>query len=283
MFQRVINDKLKIIKLPLPFLTLGQRWFLKSLLLCCGHLVRTEHFNPEAITNDPLIFAFNHNSSYETILVPSYLIALRRGRKISFLIDWMFGYLPVLAWIFRQTEPIYVYNKKSDLKFLNRFRVKPNSATVYEQCLHKLNNNQSIGIFPEGTRNRNPESLIKGRKGIGYIALHSQVPVLPIGIDFPSRLKKGRIPKFGPLILRTGSMMHFDQEIAIYQQVNRSLFIHPLLKRKITDYLCAKVTYAVMKELANLAHKQYPFPKPVPPVAMNGFFLDPTLTEKILI
>lgn len=283
MFQQIIGTKLQIINMSLPFLSPGPRWFLKSFLVCCSQFIQTEQFDTQIVTSDPLIFAFNHSCSYESLLVPAYLIYLRQGRKISFIIDWMFGCLPVLAWIFKQIDPIYVYNKRSSLVVLNRYRPKHKQLTVYDQCINRLKDGQSIGIFPEGTRNRNPESLLKGRKGIGYIALHSQTPVLPIGIDFLSRIKKGRIPKFGPLILKTGAQMTFPDERAIYQQVNDSPYIHPLVKRKISEFLYDKITYTIMKELAILSGKQYPFQAPIPTVAMERFLFNPVLAEKILI
>jgi 1-acyl-sn-glycerol-3-phosphate acyltransferase len=279
MIHQMISDKFKILSEPQPFLTLGQRWFLKSFLLCFSHLVQTENFDKHVITSDPLIFAFNHNCSYETLLVPTYLTALRQGRKIGFIIDWMFGRLPGLSWVFQQTDPIYVYNKKSSLEFLNRLRPLNKSTTIYTECLKRLENGHSIGIFPEGSRNRNSESLLKGRKGIGYIALHSQTPVLPIGIDFPSRIKKGRIPKFGPLILRTGSKMYFTEERAIYQQINTSPHLNHLTKKIITNYLTAKVTYSIMKKLANLSGKQYPFQEPTSPAVMKRFLFDQALRD----
>jgi 1-acyl-sn-glycerol-3-phosphate acyltransferase len=282
MVQRIITDKMKLISEPLPFLTLGQRWFLKSFLFCFGQLVQTENFDPQVITDDPLIFAFNHNCSYETLLVPIYLTSLRQGRKIGFIIDWMFGCLPGLAWVFQQTEPIYVYNKKSTLEFLNRLRPKNRPEKVYQECLKRLGDGRSIGIFPEGSRNHNPETLLKGRKGIGYIALHSQKPVLPIGIDFPSRLKKGRIPKLGSIILRMVSQMHFNEERVIFQQINKSSHIQQPLKQKMIDYLTAKITYIIMQELANLSGKQYPFQEPLPPVAMKRFLFDPAFMDKLL-
>jgi 1-acyl-sn-glycerol-3-phosphate acyltransferase len=283
MSQNMFADKLKIISAPMPYLTSFPRRVLKSFLFCFDHLITAEDFDKLTVTDDPLIFTFNHNCSYETLLVPAYLISLRQGRKISFIIDWMFGYLPVLAWLFKQIDPIYVYNKRSNMVFLNKYRAHHQPATVYEQCIARLKKNQSIGIFPEGTRNRNPESLLKGKKGIGYIALHSQAPVLPIGIDFPSRIQKGRIPKFGRLILKVGRKMYFNEECAIYRQINNSPYIHPAIKRKINDYLCDKITYAIMKELALLSGKQYPFQEPLPPVAMKRFLYDPVVVETIQI
>ena len=283
MCQKKSKKTLKIISTSMPSLTWSQRWFLKSFLLCWGPLIRTEGLDTELITDDPLIFAFNHNCSYETLLVPAYLIALRKGRKISFVIDWMFGHVPLIAWIFKQIDPIYVFNKKSNFSFLNHYRssaqkdVRHQSFKVYQECIQRLNEGRSIGIFPEVTRNRDPQALLKGKKGIGYIALGSQVSVIPIGIDFPSRTKNGKIPKLGPLILRFGPKMNFSEEIMIYQQINHSPYVHPILKQRISNYLSDKVTYLIMKELARLSGKQYPFLAPIPPVAMKRFLFDPSL------
>lgn len=267
----------------MPSLTWGQCCFIKSLLLCWGQLIQTEGWEPELIAGDPLIFAFNHNCSYETLLVPAYLIALRKGRKISFIIDWMYGHVPLVAWIFKQIDPIYVFNKKSSLIFLNHYRSNARRSaqqrpfTVYQECIKRLGEGRSIGIFPEGTRNRNPQTLLKGKKGIGYITLGSQASVVPIGIDFPGRDTKGRIPRFGPLILKFGPKLNFLEERAIYHQITDSSSIHPIIKRKICNYLSDKVTYNIMKELSQLSGKQYPFQAPIPPAAMKRFLFDPAL------
>jgi 1-acyl-sn-glycerol-3-phosphate acyltransferase len=283
MFQKDFANQLNIISESMPSLTLGQRWFLKSLLFCSSPLVQTEGLDRVLISKDPIIFAFNHNCSYETILVPSYLIALRKGRKISFIIDWMFGHFPLISWIFKQIDPIYVFNKKSSFFFLNHFRSHVrqdklnHSFNVYQQCIKRLHAGQSIGIFPEGTRNHNPKTLLKGKKGIGYIALGSGVPVIPIGIDFPCRLKKSKIPKFGPLIIRFGPEMNFSEERSTYLQISNSDYIHPVIKRKISDYLSDKVTYGIMNEISRLSGKQYPFQAPIPPVAVKRFLFNPEL------
>ncbi len=282
MFQPVRASQMKFISEPMPSLTLGQRWFLKSLLFCTGKLVQIEGLDRELISKNPIIFALNHNCSYETILVPAYLIALRSGGKISFVIDWMFGHFPLLSWIFKQIDPIYVFNKKSNFSFLNHFRSghqrgAAHSSHVYHQCIQRLNKGGSIGIFPEGTRNRNPQTLLKGKKGIGYIALRSQASVIPVGIDFPCRIKKNRIPKFGPLIIRFGPEMNFCEERSVYLQINNSRLIHPLIKRKISDYLSEKMTYSIMREVSRLSGKQYPFHTPIPPAAMKRFIFSPDL------
>ncbi|HEX3044169.1 MAG TPA: lysophospholipid acyltransferase family protein, partial [Bacillota bacterium] len=180
-----IKRKYQILTQPLPDLSFQQRFFIRLILFCFGDLIKVENFKMDDINpEEPLIFAFNHNNSFETVLIPAFLIFHRQGRKIHFISDWIYGYLPFSGWNFKQIEPIYVYHKPSTLPFFNRLRPKAKRKPAYQQCVERIQQGASIGIFPEGTRNRKPHNLLKGQKGIGYIALNSQTPVLPIGIDF---------------------------------------------------------------------------------------------------
>lgn len=253
--------KLKILTAPLPELTFGQCSFLKSFLLVTEQLVTIENSENLYKTPDPLIFAFNHNGSFETLLVPIYLIYCRNGRKISFVIDWMYGIIPILGWIMKQIDPIYVYHKKSTILLLNLIRNKP-PQTVDRQCIERLAKKISIGIFPEGTRNQNPYQLLKGHKGIGHIALKSRVPVLPVGIDFPLRQTRGKIPKSGPIILRIGEPLRFETEIETYRNALICPNLQPGEIKKLTRNLASSITHQIMIELAKLSGKKYPFPLP---------------------
>jgi 1-acyl-sn-glycerol-3-phosphate acyltransferase len=260
---------------PLKQLNRIQRQLLRLFMFLGGHLVQVEDVEDTKILKsikDPLIFAFNHNCSYETILVASYLMYLRQGRKVSFVIDWMFGRLPLLGWIFKQIDPIYVYNKPARFKFLERSRSMQKKQSVYMQCIEYLNSNKSIGIFPEGTRNRNPYQLKRGRNGIGHIALESGAPVLPIGIDFPARIEKNKIPKFGSLILRVGEKLEFPGERSILSQIKQSQDIDSQSMKKAVNFLRSNVTFTVMSRLSELSGKKYPFPPPVLPKEIKMIF-----------
>lgn len=274
-----LKRKLAVLHQPLMGLNLWQRLFLKSFLLCFGHLLTVENHNckeagKEAITGpDPKIFAFNHNCYFESILVPSFLIWQRQGRMINFISDWMYQYFPVVGWILKQINPIYSYHKPARLKFLNRYRPKNSPRTVYQECIERLKQHNSIGIFPEGTRNFNPVDLLKGQKGIGYIVLNTSVPVVPGGIDFLLRRNRGKIPKLGAIILRWGNPMKFNQERFLFRVINTVPGLEPKERQTIIHYLAAKITYQIMTELANLSGKNYPFPEPLPPLLLERFFI----------
>lgn len=261
MSETFLQPKLNILTASLQKLTFGQRAFLKFFLLLTEHLITVENQENLQSAPEPLIFAFNHNNSFEALLVPIYLIYCRQGRKISFVVDWMFGMVPVLGWILKQCDPVYVYRKKSTIPWLNRLRNQP-AQSVERQCIERLANHSSIGIFPEGVRNQNPHYLLKGRKGIGHIALKSLVPVLPIGIDFPLRQTRGQIPPLGRIVLRIGEPLQFQTEIEAYQRAGSNPNLSPGECHKLTRALASLVTHKVMVELARLSGKKYPFPPP---------------------
>jgi hypothetical protein len=52
----------------------------------------------------------------------------RRGKKIRFLIDWMYAKIPLLGYILSKIDPIYVYHKPARLSWLNKLRWKNKQA-----------------------------------------------------------------------------------------------------------------------------------------------------------
>jgi len=243
----------------------SQRCLLQLFDFLWGNLILVENEKVLETLDSPVIYALNHNCSYEVFLVATYLMKKRKGEKISFLVDWMYGRLPLLGWIFNQIDPIYVFNKLSKYDYLNRYRAQKilDRKPVHEKCIDYLNFNKSIAIFPEGTRNTNPQVLKRGKLGIGLIALETNVPILPIGIDFPSRHKKNRIPKFGPIILRCGQLMNFSNESALATRIKQNLKIEPRIQKKAITYLGSSITFKIMSQLSNLSGKKYPFDSPV--------------------
>jgi 1-acyl-sn-glycerol-3-phosphate acyltransferase len=258
------TDKLNPAEIGSHF-TPAQRWLVKSLLTLFGGWVTVE--NPEKLTAipGPAIFAFNHNNTFETLLVPVYLFSLLGEQKFSFVVDWMFGQIPGINWFLKQIDPIYVYNKPSTLTWLNSIRHRPGHLPALGQCLARLQQGQSLGLFPEGTRNRNPLTLLKAKKGLGHLVLQSQVPVIPIGIDFPNRTKLRKIPAFGPLIIRIGAPLRFNTTRAVPQEITAAPHFPPAALKKIQNILAARITHQIMRQIAQLSGKRYPYPSPVLP------------------
>jgi 1-acyl-sn-glycerol-3-phosphate acyltransferase len=227
-----------------------------------GHFVRTENDTFFRTAPDPVIFVFNHNNYWETLLVGSYFLIHRKGKKLAFISDWMYGRLPLFTWLLKRIDPIYTYRKNARFAFLHKHRQKADGQAVCQACLERLQNGQSLGIFPEGARNNDPYQLQRGRKGVGEIALRSGAPVLPVGIDFPHRIRNGRIPRFSSVILRFGSPLTFPKEGEAYRTVCREARCSPRERQRLKVSLGAVITHHIMLELARLSGKAYPFAPP---------------------
>lgn len=241
--------------------SLVNRIVAKVLWLYFNNIIEIEQKENLLKAPHPVIFAYNHNNYYETLLLGSYLVDRWRRDKITFLIDWMYGNLPVIGWFLQGMQPVYVYTKRARWDFLNRKKALP-PQNIISECLDRLRQGCSLGIFPEGTRNRHPFVLKRGRRGVGEIALRSQTPVLPVGIDFPGRRQQGKIPRFGKIIFRFGKPLNFPEEIAAWQEANQNKIMAPQWRQKVWVNLCSHVTHRIMAELAKLSGKRYPFRQP---------------------
>jgi 1-acyl-sn-glycerol-3-phosphate acyltransferase len=207
------------------------------------------------------IYVFNHNNSLEVLMVPALLMYHLGGISISFVIDWMYGKVPILGSLMNMTDPVYVYHKRSWLPFIEAARPATASADTIERCAEKLRAGRSIGIFPEGTRNSDPQTLVRGKSGVGHIALQSGVPVIPVGIDFNCRRKKGKIPVLGRTIVRIGRPIMFRQQSEAYRALMTS---SPTCSRQHSglNKMAAEVTHEIMLCLAELSGKRYREPSP---------------------
>ena len=195
-----------------------------------------------------------------------------QGQKVTFMVDWMYSKLPFIGWLVNQMEPVLVYNKKASLNYLNRLKPLSRHQTVLGECLQRLRDNCSIGIFPEGTRNPDPHALRRGRQGVGELALQARVPVVPVGVDFPARHRLGRVPAFGRLVLRIGKPLTFPVELTVLDNLLQDSDNPQKSKKKLQRFFAARVTHAIMVELSRLAGKTYPYSRPIAPPEAQAYF-----------
>jgi 1-acyl-sn-glycerol-3-phosphate acyltransferase len=134
----------------------------------------------------PFILCLNHNSRTEALIIPAVLLFHRRGRPVHFLADWNFMLYPGLGFLMRRAEVIPVARKPARPRFLNlikRWHVPAGSSL--ERAKKILAQGGAIGVFPEGTVNRDPHNLLSGHLGAARLALQTGVPVIPVGIRHP--------------------------------------------------------------------------------------------------
>jgi 1-acyl-sn-glycerol-3-phosphate acyltransferase len=86
------------------------------------------------------------------------------------------------------------------------------AQAMLDAAVQKLAEGQLFGIYPEGTRSPDGR-LYRGRTGIGYLALRSGAPVIPVAMIGTDRiLPPGhRVPRPGRIEIRIGGPLTFDE------------------------------------------------------------------------
>lgn len=139
-----------------------------------------EYIAPEY---DPFILALNHTTHREAILLPVALAFNRGGKLVHFLADWNYRLIPGVNLLYSRGEVITVTHKPARPRILDVFRpLFKQSLSPLDQAKLRLMSGNSIGIFPEGTVNRDPKHLLRGQYGAARLSLATKIPVIPVGI-----------------------------------------------------------------------------------------------------
>jgi 1-acyl-sn-glycerol-3-phosphate acyltransferase len=195
-----------ILSWPLPELRLFDRMLVRSVVLVSRRKIQSvgglEHIAPE---RDPFILALNHGTRLEALLVPPLLFLLRRGRRIHFMADWNFRMIPGIGLLYRRAGVITVARKPARPRFLNTLKpLFTDAVSPTEQAKLHLAAGRSIAAFPEGTVNRDPVRLLRGRPGAARLSLETGVPVVPVGLRFPAVPKGAVVPEGSPMAIEIG-------------------------------------------------------------------------------
>ncbi len=171
-------------------------------------LVQVEGVENLKKENDPVIIVLNHSQKLEALSVPGILMYLRDGKMVHFLADWNFCLVPGVWLFYHFGQVITIARKPAKPRFLNVFKpLFTSKEPGFGRAQTALAEGRSVGIFPEGTTNRHPTKLLKGFSGAAQLSLQTQVPILPVGIQFPDHDKTKPIPEFIPMALKIGRPM----------------------------------------------------------------------------
>jgi 1-acyl-sn-glycerol-3-phosphate acyltransferase len=155
----------------------------------------------------PFILALNHSTRREAVVVPAALIFHRGGNLIHFWSDWVFRLIPGIGMVLRRSGTICVPTKRSRHRLLNLFKpLFAQSDPAFRQARALLKARRPIGVFPEGTVNRDRGRLLPGRFGAARLSLENGAPVIPAGIRFPEVGEgQARVPERTAIEIRIGA------------------------------------------------------------------------------
>jgi 1-acyl-sn-glycerol-3-phosphate acyltransferase len=147
------------------------------------------------------ILASNHLSIVDSIFLP-----LMVDRPVTFAAKSEY---------FTGTRPIdraaAAYMRATKQLSVNRAEARA-GQDMLEAALRLLQSGGLFGIYPEGTRSPDGR-LYRGRVGIGWLALNSGLPVLPVAMSGTDRvLPPGRkIPRVTKIGITIGKPLTFEQ------------------------------------------------------------------------
>jgi 1-acyl-sn-glycerol-3-phosphate acyltransferase len=86
------------------------------------------------------------------------------------------------------------------------------SVQALKTLLDILESGKGIGIYPEGTRSRDGV-LYRGRTGVGWLALTTGAPVIPVGLIGTESLQPAGEKGFKPhhFTMKVGAPLYFDK------------------------------------------------------------------------
>jgi 1-acyl-sn-glycerol-3-phosphate acyltransferase len=150
----------------------------------------------------PLIVASNHLSFIDSFIIPLVL-----PRHVTFVAkSGYFEGTGLKGWFVRWflTSLGHVPVRRG---------AQRGAMGALEQALELLRQGEAFGIYPEGTRSPDGR-LYRGRTGVGWLALASGSPVLPLGIAGTDRMQPigAKLPRPRPrATVRIGKPMEFTQ------------------------------------------------------------------------
>lgn len=198
-----------ILSAPMPHKAgrLLARGVIRGLLLAFGGcIVRVRGLERIAPEHDPFILALNHSTKLEALFLPAFLLHTRAGKPLHFIADWNLKLVPGIACIYRAGDVITLDRKPARPRFLNVLRpLLTDRVPAFTRAAERLAAGASVGIFPEGTTNRDPGRLLRGFHGAAKLSLQAGVPVIPAGVRFPRHEHAPRIPELAPMEIEFGA------------------------------------------------------------------------------
>lgn len=149
---------------------------------CCLRItgVKVTVIGEENVPKDtPVFYVGNHRSYFDILLTyvrvprPTGYVAKKEMEKIPLLNIWM---------------------RNLHCLFLDRENVKEGLKTILT-AIDKIKSGISICIFPEGTRNKTPDTFLPFHEGSFKVAAKGGCPIVPMAINNSADIYEDHFPK----------------------------------------------------------------------------------------
>jgi 1-acyl-sn-glycerol-3-phosphate acyltransferase len=94
---------------------------------------------------------------------------------------------------------------------VNRHKIEISTIKTAKVVLNS--GNWHLGMFPEGTRNKDGEGVQEVKKGVAFIAKSTHAPILPVGISRSPTNPKEITVRIGQIIPCEGTIESLSQEL----------------------------------------------------------------------
>ena len=192
------------------------QWGFKVILKMTG--VTTTVIGEENVPDEPVLFIGNHRSYFDILLTYSRCrrltgyVAKKEMEKIPLLSTWM---------------------KNLYCLFLDRDNMREGLKTIL-QAIDYVKNGISICIFPEGTRNKVPDTFLPFHAGSFKIAEKSGCPIVPIALNNAGDVFEDHLPKIKKthVVIEYGKPI-YPKELDKETRKHLGIYCHDLIQDTI--------------------------------------------------
>ena len=129
-------------------------------------LYPTKVYGNRNIGKKKVIIAMNHLSAVDPLMIAHIF-----SPSVYFMAKGDFMKKPGIAWLLNNLGCIFVRRGEPDMNATKR-------------AFGVLESGKALGVFPEGTRNKNDDgSFLRLKTGVAYFAIKAEAPVVPMVID----------------------------------------------------------------------------------------------------
>lgn len=197
-------------------------WGFRGVIFIAGTriIVRGEENIP---TDTAVLYVGNHRSYFDIVLTSNYFPHITGYVAKSEMLRY-----PLLN----------IWMKNIHCLFLNRSDIKKGMKTILEG-IEDVKNGISLCIFPEGTRNKTPDTFLPFHEGSFKIAEKGGVPVVPMTIVNSADVFEDHLPK----VRRTTVVIEFGKPIMLGE-------LDKATKKNVGAHVCSLISerYFALKE-----------------------------------